>query len=292
MASFDYHAPRSLDEAIGLLQQYGDDAHLIAGGTSVMLMWKQGLVQPGHLVALRGLEELQTISVTPDGGLTLGAGLTHRQVESSSEVERYCPALADTISRVATIRIRNQGTIGGNLAHADPAQDPPPMLLALEAEVVARGPNGERRVPLDSFFVDYFETALEPGEVLTRIDLPPLQAGTVAAYQKFLPRTADDYATVSVAGVLRLNPDGTAARVRLGLGSVGTTPIRARAVEQALEGQTLTPERIKEAAQLVLDEVDPLDDVRGSAEYKREMARVWTQRTLQQLLDRAAAAQA
>ena len=199
----------------------------------------------------------------------------------------YCPALATTFGHVATVRIRNQGTIGGNVAHADPAQDPPPMLIALDAEAVLTSQSGERVVPLDEFFVDYLTTTLQPAEVLTSIRLPPLPAGTCATYEKFLPRTHDDYATVSVAATLRLDADGRCANVRVALGGAAGTPVHARAVEDALRGESPTDQRIADAAALVLDLVDPPDDARGSAAYKRRMARVWTERALRGLRDQS-----
>jgi carbon-monoxide dehydrogenase medium subunit len=285
MNSFDYHAPASLAETLELLASYGEDAHLMAGGTALVLLLQQGLVQPGHVVGLRDVTELQGVRRLDDGGLQIRALTTHRQAERSVEVQAFCPALADTFSRVATVRIRNQATVGGNLAHADPAQDPPPMLIALGGSAVVAARAGERRIPLDEFFVDYFETALQSGEVLVAVDLPPLAAGTRVTYKKFLPRTQDDYATVSVAAALRLGEDARCEDVRIALGAAATTPVRARRVEDALRGQRMTRESIADAAALVRDEVDPLDDLRGSATYKREMARVWTQRALFELLD-------
>jgi aerobic carbon-monoxide dehydrogenase medium subunit len=282
---FDYHAPTSLQETFDLLDTYGEDAHLMAGGTALVLLLQQGLVQPGHVVGLRKVNELQGIRRLDDGGLQIRAMATHRQAETSADVQAYCQALANNFARVATIRIRNQGTVGGNLAHADPAQDPPPMLIALGGEAVVANKAGQRRIALDEFFVDYFETAMQPGDVLLSIDLPPLAAGTRVTYKKFLPRTQDDYATVSVAAALRLGADHTCEDVRVALGAAATVPVHARKVEDALRGQRLDAQTIKDAAALVRDEVDPLDDLRGSAGYKREMARVWTQRALQELLD-------
>jgi carbon-monoxide dehydrogenase medium subunit len=285
---FDYHAPTSLAETFDLLHTYGDDAHLMAGGTALVLLLQQGLVQPGHVVGLQKVAALKGIQRLRDGGLQIRAMATHRQAEKSADVQAYCPALVENFAHVATIRIRNQGTVGGNLAHADPAQDPPPMLIALNGEAVIASREGERRVPLDEFFVDYFETTLQPGEVLVSIDLPPLAAGTRVTYKKFLPRTQDDYATVAVAAALRVGADHTCEDVRVALGAAATTPVHARNVENALRGQRLDAQKIKDAAALVRDEVDPLDDLRGSAGYKREMARVWTQRALQELLDASA----
>jgi carbon-monoxide dehydrogenase medium subunit len=285
---FDYHAPASLQETFDLLQTYGEDAHLMAGGTALILLLQQGLLQPGHVVGLQKVTDLQGIRRLDDGGLQIRAMASHRQAEKSADVHAFCPALAETFSHVATIRIRNQGTVGGNLAHADPAQDPPPMLIALNGQAVIASRAGERRVPLDEFFVDYFETALQAGEVLVSIDLPALPDGTRVTYKKFLPRTQDDYATISVAAALRMGSDNTCEDVRVALGAAATTPIHARNVENALRGQRLDAQKIKDAAALVRDEVDPLDDLRGSAAYKREMARVWTQRALQELLDAGA----
>lgn len=285
MRTFDYHAAGNAAEALDLLAQYGDDAHLMAGGTSLMLMMEQGLIQPGHVVGLRGAKELRGIGAS-FGGIEILALTTHREVERSSRVRDYCPTLVEAFERIATIRIRNQATVGGNLVHADPAQDPPPILLALDAEVVIQSKGGgQRTVPLDGFFRDYFETAVEEGELLTSVRLPAIVAGTKSTYVKFLPRTEDDYATVSVGAALRLGAGGVCEHVRVALGSAAPTPIRARKVEAALQGQRLTGPMIDEAAELVRDEVDPLDDVRGSAKYKREMARVWTGRALRSLLD-------
>jgi carbon-monoxide dehydrogenase medium subunit len=282
--TFDYHRAGSVAEAAQLLERYGEDAHLMAGGTSFVLLYRQGLIAPGHVVDVRRVPGLGGIRRTPDGGLEIGATTTHRQAETSADVRDYCPALTETIGHVATIRIRNQGTLGGNLAHADPAQDPPPMLIALGASVVAQGPRGERVIPLDEFFVDYFETALLHDEVLTAIRCPVLPAGTRATYVKFLPQTQDDYATVSVGATLRLGEDIRCEDVRIGLGSLGTTPLRARKVEDAVRGQSLSPDLVQDVAALVRDEVDPLEDVRGSPRYKREMARVWVGRALTRLV--------
>ena len=283
MNAFDFHAPTSLEETFDLLATHGDDAHLMAGGTALVLLLNQGLVQPGHVVGLTGVSELQGVRRLENGGLQIRALTTHRAAETSADVQAYCATLAQTFGHVATVRIRNQATVGGNLAHADPAQDPPPMLIALGGQAVVASKSGERRIPLDEFFVDYFETALGEGDVLVAVDLPPLPSGTRVTYKKFLPRTQDDYATVSVAAAMRMDGD-VCADVRIALGAAGTTPIHARGVENTLRGQRLTPALIAEAAASVREEVDPLDDLRGSAGYKREMARVWTQRALSELV--------
>jgi carbon-monoxide dehydrogenase medium subunit len=283
MHPFAYHEPATLPEAIarlGELRGRGDEATLIAGGTALTLLLKEGLVQPDHVVGLRGLAELTGIGPTAGGGLEIRALTTHRQAETSALVRAHCPALSETFASVATIRIRNQGTIGGNLVHADPAQDPPPMLLALAADVVLAGPAGERTVALDGFFVDYYETAIQDDEVLVAVRLPPLPTGARTAYVKYLPRSRSDYATASVAVVLDLDEDGRCRDLRVGVGAAAATPVRARVVEDALRGEVLTPGIVRDAAALIDPELDPLDDARGSATYKRAMTREWIERSI------------
>jgi carbon-monoxide dehydrogenase medium subunit len=282
--TFDYTAAGSIDEALAALQEYGDEVEFIAGGTSLILMMQQGLVQPEKVVGLGNIKELRGIKRTADGGLEVGAMTTHRQLETSPEAFAFAAALPQSLGVIATIRIRNQATLGGNLVHADPAQDPPPVLIALDStiDVVSSG-GGGRSIPMEEFFTDFFETTLGENELLRSVKVPPMPAGSRLAYKKFLPRTEDDYATVSVAVRLGVDPDGRCKDIRIGLGALAVTPLRGKAVEKALLGQKLTAASIREAAALVRDEVDPLDDVRGSAAYKREMARVWTERTIASL---------
>ena len=282
--TYDYHEPREVAEALHLLVKHGEDAHLIAGGTATVLLLRQGLIRPGHVISLRAIGALSGIGRAHDGGLRIGATATHRQAERSADVRALSPALTNAFASVATVRIRNQATVGGGLAHADPAQDPPPMLAALGAAVTAVSPRGARSIAVEDLAIDHFTTTLAGDEIITEVIVPPLAPGTRATYVKFLPRTADDYATVSVAAAMRL-ADGVVADARIVLGAVGPTPIRARAAEAALAGAKPSRERLAQAAALVRDEVDPLDDLRGSAEYKREMARVWTERALLALVE-------
>jgi carbon-monoxide dehydrogenase medium subunit len=254
-------------------------------------MMDNGLIRPGHIVGLRGITALRGIEQGTNGRLTLRALATHRDAERSPLVRSHCPALAEAFARVATVRIRNQATVGGNLAHADPAQDPPPMLLALDGEVDIVSLSGRRTVPLDgSFFRGMFETVVADGELLTAIHVPPLPDGARATYVKFLPRTVDDYATVAVAAVLARDDDGRCTHVRIALGAAGPVAFRAHAAERALAGRPVDERAIADAADLAAEASDPIADLRGSVAYKRQMVRVWTARALRSLTPRAAVA--
>jgi carbon-monoxide dehydrogenase medium subunit len=287
MKAFEYAAPRTLDEALAVLREHGDEARVIAGGTALVTMMRQRLVSPGYLVSLREISGLDRIEAA-NGGLRIGALVTHREVETSPLVREWIPILAETFRRVASVRIRHMATVGGALAHADPNQDPPVTLIALGARVGIRGAGGDRDLPVEEFFRDYYESALEPGEVVTSVIVPRLPVASGAAYVKFLPRTADDYATVAVAAILSVEPDGERCHTaRIALGSVGVTPIRARAAEALLAGQRFGAEVLQAAGEAVKGAVDPLSDHRGSAAYKREMAAVMVGRALMQAWDAA-----
>jgi len=284
MISFEYRTPKNLKEVHATLKEFGDEAKLIAGGTALVIMMKQRLVQPSCLVSLRTVRGLNGIEVK-DAGLRIGGLATHREVETSPLVRRRLPLLAETYHHVATIRVRNRATVGGGLAHADPNQDPPPTLIALGATVKATSANGSRVIPLDGFFTDYYETVLNPDEIITELFVPKLPPNSGAAYLKFLPRTADDYATVSAAAVLTLDKSKkTINDVRIALGSVGTIPIRATAAEAVLRGQPLKAEAFAEAGEKAKEAVDPVSDFRGSAGYKKEMAGVFVRRALERAL--------
>jgi carbon-monoxide dehydrogenase medium subunit len=281
---FEYHVPEDIGEALALLAEYGPAAALMAGGTALVLFMRQGLLRPAHVIGLHRLSALHGTAREADGALRLNALMTIGAAARAPEVRTHSAALAEAFGRVATIRIRNQATVGGNLAHADPASDPPVMLIALGAEAILAGRGGERRVPLDSFFVDTFTTTLAEDEILMAVRVPLMARGTRARYVKFTPRTADDYGTVTVGAALLVDPDGRVADARIALGCVGRTPLRAHGAENVLRGERPSPSLLAEAAAAAGDRAEPLDDVRGSAAYKKEMVRVWTQRVLRDLL--------
>jgi carbon-monoxide dehydrogenase medium subunit len=286
MIDFQYHNATSLEEVFDLLETHGDNARVMAGGTALVIQMKQRLAQPEHVVSLKRISGLSDISESPQvaGGVEVGPLCTQRAMETSPLLQERLPLVAYAYSRIATPRIRHMATVGGGLVHGDPSQDPPPTLIALGAKVVLTSANGQRELPLEDFYVDYYETDVQQGEILTNLVIPPAPNNSGAAYLKFLPRTADDYATVSAAAVVTKGPDGECQDLRLVLGSVGVTPIRATEAENVLKGQPLTEENIRAAATAVKDMVDPLEDYRGSADYKRDMAEVFARRAIEQAL--------
>jgi carbon-monoxide dehydrogenase medium subunit len=289
IAPFDYHAPTSLEEVFALLEEHGDAARPIAGGTALVNLMKLRLVRPAVVVSLQGIEELHGIS-RDNGHLCIAAMTTHREAETSPLVQTAAPLLAETLRHVATIRIRNVATLGGNVAHADPNQDPPVALIALGASLGLNSSDGRRTVPVESFFTDYYETVLRPAELVTEVLVPELPRGFGSTFLKFLPRSMDDYATVSVAAALRLDEGGDRVdEVRVAVGSAASVPVRAERVEAAVLGQAPTDAVLREAAAEVRAEVEPLADGRGSAEYKCEMAEVFVYRAIREAVARAGA---
>ena len=282
MNDFEFHTPGTIQEAAAALAQYNGNSKLMAGGTSLMLLLKQSLVNPDHIISLHRIPGVDTIEHS-DGVLRIGGLALMRDVEKSDLVKQHAPLLANAYSRVATVRIRNSATVGGGLAQADPAMDPPPSLLILGASVKLVSAKGERVVPISDWYIDYYETAIEPDEIVTELQVPTQPANTNWIYTKYLPRTEDDYATVSVAAMGRVE-GGKIVDVRVGLGAVAPTALRATVVEDALRGVEATPAALREASQAVAGIVDPTADPRGSAEYKRDMSVVFTRRALEQVL--------
>ena len=284
-APFDYHAPGSLAEAIGLLQQHGDDAKVLSGGQSLLPLLKLRLASAAHLVDIGRIPGLDYIK--EEGGyLKIGGRTRESALERSEVIKAKYPILHDTALVIADPLVRNRATVGGNLAHADPANDHPATMLALGAEVVAAGAGGERVIPITQFFTGIFSTALRPGEILVeiRIPVPPPRSG--GAYVK-LERKVGDFATAAAAAQVTIGADGKVARAGIALTSAGPTPIKATAAEQFLLGKVPDGAAIAQASKLASDAASPSADRRGSVEYKREMARVLTARALTTAVARA-----
>lgn len=271
-AAFDYVAPASLEEALTALSEGGEDAKVLAGGHSLIPLIKLRLAAPSLLVDLRKLDELRGIT-REDGVIRLGALTRHHELATGGL--GLPSAVAATI---ADQQIRNAGTVGGSLAHGDPASDLPAILLATEGSVALRGPGGTREVAAADFFQDFLTTDVAEDEILTEVRFPALE-GYGYAYEKF-NRRQEDWAIVAVSALVKRAADGTAEDVRVGLTHVGPTPRRASATEAALRGQPLTPETIAAAAELAAEGIEPASDLNASAEYKRHLARVLARRAL------------
>jgi carbon-monoxide dehydrogenase medium subunit len=286
--AFAYHAPATADEVFALLARHGDDAKVLAGGQSLIPMMRFRLAEPKYLIDIGKLPGLAGIAER-DGYLTIGALVREVALERDPEVRARYPILAETTVVIADPLVRNLATVGGNLAHADPANDHPATMLALRAEVVATGADGTRTIPIDDFFLEPFTTALQPGELLTEIRIPAPSPRTGGAYRKF-ERKVGDYAVAATAAQVTLAEDGTVASAGIGLTNVNYVPLRAAAAEAALVGRTPDEEAIREAAALAAEACDPTGDLRGSADYKRAMARTMTARALRAAVERARAA--
>lgn len=285
MIRFDYQEPTTLKKVFALMAKHGDDGRVMAGGTSMIIMMRQRLLMPKVVISLNRVPKFDKIAYSAKDGLRIGAGARHRDIELSKAVEQHYPLLHETFRKVAQPRIRNMGTIGGNLAAGDPLTDPGASLIALDAEVTLTSSKGQRTLPLDEFFIDYYQTAMEPGELLTEIHVPPpTRPGW--AHIKFTPRSVEDFATVGVAVTLR-TIDGICEDIRIGLNSVASTIIHAKQTEAVLRGKAISDTLLNQAGETAVTEVDPTDDNRGSAEYKRELVKVLVRRAVDEATTRA-----
>jgi carbon-monoxide dehydrogenase medium subunit len=284
-AAFEYHAPRSLDDALRLVERHGDEAKLLAGGHSLLPLMKLRLASPRFIIDLGKIRGLSYIRAE-DGQISIGAMTTHALVESSTLLLEKCPLLPETAAQIGDVQVRNRGTIGGSLAHADPAADYPASILALDAEIVALSSAGTRTIPATEFFVDLLTTLLRPGEILTEIRVPVLAARTGTAYQK-LHQPASGFAIVGAAARVALSRNGKIEDAAVGITGLGAKAHRAAAVERALRHKAISPKLLADAARHAARGVDPLSDIHASAEYRREMAAVYARRALERAIARA-----
>jgi len=282
---FEYVVAHTVPEAIGFLQRYGGEAKLLAGGHSLVPLMKLRLAAPRYLVDLNRIRELGYIE-QGDGLLRIGALTRHGELENSDLIRARYPLVADAARVIADPLVRNMGTIGGSLAHADPASDWGAAMLAAKAQVVATGPRGTRTIPIDELFVDTFTTALQPDEILTEIRLPQRSEGTGGAYMK-LERKVGDFAIAAVGAQIAFDRTGAVSDVGIGCCNVGPVSLRAKRAEDALRGTKADDGAIARAAKLAAEECDPASDLRGPADYKRDMVRVLTTRALRLATRRA-----
>lgn len=276
--TFEYHVPSTIQEALSLLTQYAGEAKILAGGHSLLPIMNLRLAQPKALIDIGKIPGLSGIQEN-GGTLVIGAMTTHYMVESSALLKQKVPILPEAAAVIGDVQVRNRGTIGGSIAHADPAGDFPAVAVALDAQLKVVGPRGERTVKAREFFVDILTTALQPDEILTEIRVPAMAPRTGSAYEKF-PNPASRYAIVGVAAVVTVDGSGVCQNAKVGLNGVTGKPVAATGVEQALVGQRLNDQTIQGAAAKAADGLEPLGDIFASATYRAHLARVYTKRAL------------
>ncbi|QIM49024.1 xanthine dehydrogenase family protein subunit M [Pusillimonas sp. DMV24BSW_D] len=280
MHDFEYLEPTTAQDACKMLADFGEDSRIIAGGTALLLGMRQRMLSPSHLISLGKLDNLRKIEFEEGVGLQIGALVRHADIARSEVINQHFPILASMASRLANPQVRNAGTIGGNLCYGDPATDPPGCLLALGAQIVVMGPKGERCLAIDDFLVDYFQTALEPDEIVTHILIPALPDDVLGSYTRFLRTPAEHRPLVNIALLAQTADRRTCGQIRIAMGASTTTATRLNKAEAYLEGKTITTEVCAQAADLAVQDLSTISDSRGSAEYRLEMTRVVLRRSL------------
>jgi aerobic carbon-monoxide dehydrogenase medium subunit len=283
--SFQYESPGTIADAIALLEKHGDEAKILSGGHSLIPMMKLRFATPEWLIDINGIPGLSYIK-EEKGMVKIGALSREAEIEHSELLKKHFPIFGDVTKLIADPQVRNRGTIGGNLAHGDAANDHPAAMLALRAMVIATGAGGSRSIPIDEFFFGFYSTALQPNEILTEIQIPIPPSGTGSAYHK-LERKVGDYATAGVAVQLTVDGKGICTAIGIGLTNVNPTPLRAVRSEQALLGKPLNEANISTAAKFASEDCSPSADLRGSEEYKRAMVAVLLKRMVQKAFERA-----
>jgi carbon-monoxide dehydrogenase medium subunit len=288
MKNFDYLEPTTVTEACALLKQHGGEAKVFAGGAHLTILMKQGLLQPKTLVNIKKIPELKGIHYDATEGLTIGALVTHRELETSKLVNEKFPVLCAAEREVANIRVRNMGTVGGNLASGEPLTDLSQIFISLDGKARITGPNGQRTIPVEELFLDFYTTSLTEDEILTQVVLPPLPPRSGIEYIRFSSSSVVDKPSAGVA--VRITLDSDAEKIhaaRIVLGCVGATPVRARKAEALLTGKKLTPELAQEAGSAASQECRPTSDLRGSEDYKRAIVRTLVKRAAGKAYERA-----
>ena len=284
---FVYLRANTVKEALDLLDQHKDDCKIICGGQSLLILMRQGLVAPQYLIDIKRINELNYINFDPKVGLKIGATTTHRAIESSSVIKKHFPVLVDMEENLASVQTRNWGTIGGNLAHGDPAGCPAPVLIALNATVKMANREKERSIPMEDFTLDYFETALEEDELLLEIQVPVMPLKTATVYEKF-NIIKNDMGIIAVAISLTLDDKRVSCKdVRIVLGAAASTPIRSKEAEQMVIGQKLDDDLIDQVSEKASEEADPVDDFHATESYKRRLVKALTKKMLKKAWEKA-----
>jgi carbon-monoxide dehydrogenase medium subunit len=284
---FTYLRPGTLLEALSMLAHHKDECKIICGGQSLLIVMRQGLVVTDYLIDIKGLKELSYVTFDEKEGFKIGATTTHRMIETSERVKQKCPVLIAVEKRLASIQVRNWGTIGGNLAHGDSSGDLAPTLIALDAEIKLASSKGNRILPLEKFYTGLFETAIEKDELVVEVEVPPVPHGTAAAYKKF-NLIENDQAIVGVAAAMATDNSGACKDARVVLSNAGVTPIRAKSAEMVLIGERLTDALLVKAGEAASGDADPVSDIHASEEYRRHLIKVLTKRVIRQAWEQAA----
>jgi carbon-monoxide dehydrogenase medium subunit len=284
-AQFEYVAPKTLEDALRLVERHGDEAKILAGGHSLLPLMKLRLAQPRYIIDIGRLRNMNYVR-EENGHIAIGALTTHAEIEGSTLLRSKCPLLAETAAVIGDAQVRNRGTLGGSLAHADPAADYPAAALALDVEIIAASTAGTRTIPVAEFFVDMLTTTLRPGEILSQVRVAPLAPQTGTAYEK-LHQPASGFAIVGVAVRLTIGKDGTIEEAAVGVTGLGPKAFRAAAAEKILRGKKASVKLFVDAARYTAQGIEPLSDLHASADYRREMAAVYTRRALERALTRA-----
>lgn len=276
---FNYLKPATINEALAMYAEH-EDCKIICGGQSLLIIMRQGMISPEYLLDIKHLKELNYIRFDDNDGLRIGASTTHRTIEKSDVIKKKYPAIADMENKLASIQVRNWGTIGGNLAHADPAGDPGPVLISLNANIMIGNAQNERIMPLEDFFIDYFDTVMDH-ELALEIHVPAPEPKTGTAYQKF-NLLESDMGIVAAACTVTLNDNDTCRNVRVVLGNAGPTPMRIKRIEEFLIGKSFDEDLFAEAGCMASEDCEPVSDIHGSEEHKRHILGVLTKRMLKQ----------
>ena len=286
---FEYLAPQTVEEALSLLSQYDEEAKIIAGGQSLLIPMRQGLVAPEYLIDIKALSALDYINYDDGAGLKIGALTVHRDIEKSSVIKQHFAVINEMEQNLATIQTRNWGTIGGNLCHGDPAGDPAIVFIVLKATLKLSRPGQERTVEMEDFSRDYLEVALEPDEILTEIQIQNMPPNTGTACDKLMAQKGD-MGVVGAAASITLSPgDGVCQEARIAVSNAASVPLRAKQAESVLAGKVITDDLLAEAGEAAATEADPPADVHGSTEYRREMVKVFVRRVVKKASERARA---
>lgn len=286
---FEYFAPKTVEEALSLLSQYKEEAKIMAGGQSMLVVMRQGILAPEHLIDVKGISALDYINYDEREGLRIGALTIHRAIEKSPVIRNGFSVLAEMENNLATIQTRNWGTIGGNLCHGDPAGDPAPVFIALNAKLKLASKGGERIIDMEEFSKDYLEVALEPDEMLTEIQVPTPPPHTGTAYEKLMVMKGDMGVVGAAVSITLSLKNGVCQGARIVLSNAASIPLRAREAEKLLIGKVVKDDLLIEAGEVASAEADPPSDVHGSVEYRREMVKVFVKRAARKALEKAKA---